>query len=45
MVHEISHERSHDKSKTLYFHHHNAYGHKTYQGTDITQGAPTHKFA
>ena len=32
-------------SKTLYFHYHNAYGHKTYQGNDIGQGAHTHKFA
>ena len=39
------HERSHEKLKTLYLHHHNAYGHNTYQRSDITQGVPTHKFA
>ena len=26
--------RSHDKLETLYLHHHNAYGHKTYQSGD-----------
>ena len=26
------------------FHYHKAYGHKTSQGGDIPQGAPTHKF-
>ena len=35
---------SRDKLKT-YLHHHNAYGHKTYQHSDITQRVPTHKFA
>ena len=25
-------------------HYHNAYGHNIYQGGDIPQGAPTHKF-
>ena len=33
-----------DKLKTLYLHYQNAYGHKTYQGGDILQGAATHKF-
>ena len=31
--------------KNIYLHHHNSYGHKTYQYNDITQGAPSHKFA
>ena len=30
--------------KTLHHHYQNAYGHKNYQGGDITQGAPIHKF-
>ena len=28
----------------LYLHYHYAYGHKTYQGGDIRQRAPIHKF-
>ena len=33
-----------DELKT-YLHYHNAYGHLTYQGGEISQGAPTHKSA
>ena len=36
--------RSHDKLKT-YLRFYNACGHKTYQGGDILQEAPTYKFA
>ena len=36
--------KSREKLNTLYLHHRNAYGHKTYQRSDITQVAPTHKF-
>ena len=35
---------SRDKLKT-YLPHHNAYGHKIYQRSDVTPRAPTHKFA
>ena len=35
---------SRDKLKT-YLYHHNAYGHKIYQRSDITQRAPNQKFA
>ena len=38
-----SRECSRDKLKT-YLYQQNAYGHKTYQRSDITQGVPTHKF-
>ena len=33
-----------DELKT-YLHYRNAYGHLTYQGGEISQGAPTHKSA
>ena len=33
------------KNQKHYLHYHNAYGHKTTQGGDILQGAPTNKFA
>ena len=32
-----------DKLKTFYLYYHNANGHNTYQGDDISQGTPTHK--
>lgn len=31
-------------TKTLYFHHHNAYRHETWLGGDLPSGSPTHKF-
>ena len=37
-------ERLCHKLKTLYVHYHEACGHKTYQGDDIQQEAPTHQF-
>ena len=37
--------RSLDKLKTLNFHYHNNYGHRTSQGDEITKRAPTHKVA
>ena len=38
-----SRECSRDKLKT-YLYQQNAYGHKTYQRSDVTQGVSTHKF-
>ena len=33
------------KNKILHLHYHNSDVHQTYQGGDITQGTPIHKFA
>ena len=41
----IDSQKSSDKLKTLYLHHDNVDDHKTYQCSDITQGAPTHRLA
>ena len=37
--------RTRGKLKTLYLHHDNAYGKKTYHPSDIRQGAPNYIFA
>ena len=33
------------ETKPLYLHYHDAYGHKTYKGGDMSRGTITHKFA
>ena len=33
------------EAKPLYLHYHNAYGHKTYKGGDMSRGTTTRKFA
>ena len=35
--------RLRDKLKTLYFHYHNAYGHKTWKDDNLPRVASTHK--